>query len=60
MVYKKNLSQKYIFLIIIDKNLTLFLLSADHEHMIDLKHAIHVKEVNEAPAHEEHVLELHR
>jgi len=35
-------------------------ITADHEHMNDLKHAIHVKEVNEAPAHEEHVLELHR
>ena len=33
---------------------------ADHEHMIDLKHTIHVKEVAEAPAHELHVLELHR
>ena len=28
--------------------------------MNDLKHAIHVKEVVEAPAHEPHVLELHR
>ena len=28
--------------------------------MIDLKHTIHVKEVAEAPAHEQHVLELHR
>ena len=35
-------------------------ISADHEHMNDLKHAIHVKEVAEAPAHEQHVLELHR
>jgi hypothetical protein len=28
--------------------------------MEDLKHTIHVKEVVEAPAHEPHVLELHR
>jgi len=35
-------------------------ITADHEHMIDLKHTIHVKEVAEAPAHELHVLELHR
>jgi len=35
-------------------------ITADHEHMNDLKHTIHVKEVNEAPAHEPHVLELHR
>jgi len=35
-------------------------ITADHEHMIDLKHTIHVKEVVEAPAHEPHVLQLHR
>lgn len=35
-------------------------ITADHEHMEDLKHTIHVKEVVEAPAHEPHVLELHR
>ena len=34
--------------------------TADHEHMNDLKHTIHVVEVGEAPAHESHVLELHR
>ena len=34
--------------------------TADHEHMNDLKHTIHVVEVGEAPAHEQHVLELHR
>ena len=28
--------------------------------MNDLKHVIHVKEAGEAPAHEQHVLELHR
>ena len=38
----------------------MFCIVADHEHMMDLKHTIHVKEVNEAPAHEPHVLELHR
>ena len=35
-------------------------ITADHEHMEDLKHVIHVKEAGEAPAHEQHVLELHR
>jgi hypothetical protein len=35
-------------------------ITADHEHMQDLKHVIHVKEAAEAPAHEQHVLELHR
>ena len=34
--------------------------TTDHEHMNDLKHTIHVVEVGEAPAHESHVLELHR
>jgi len=34
--------------------------TADSEHMSDLKHTIHVVEVGEAPAHESHVLELHR
>jgi len=34
--------------------------TADHEHMNELKHTIHVVEVGEAPAHEQHVLELHR
>jgi len=34
--------------------------TADHEHMNDLKHTIHVVEVGDAPAHEQHVLELHR
>jgi len=35
-------------------------ITADEEHMTDLKHTIHVKELVEAPAHEQHVLELHR
>jgi len=35
-------------------------ITADHEHMNELKHTIHVVEVGEAPAHEQHVLELHR
>jgi len=34
--------------------------TADQEHMNDLKHTIHVAEVGEAPAHESHVLEMHR
>lgn len=35
-------------------------ITSDKEHMEDLKHTIHVKEVVEAPAHEHHVLALHR
>lgn len=35
-------------------------ITADKQHMEDLKHAIHVHEVDVAPAHEHHVLALHR
>jgi len=35
-------------------------ITADKQHMEELKHTIHVKEVAEAPAHEHHVLALHR
>lgn len=34
--------------------------TADKQHMEDLRHAIHVKEVAEAPAHENHVIALHK
>lgn len=35
-------------------------ITSDKEHIEELHHAIHVKEVMEAPAHENHVLALHR
>ncbi|XP_064635163.1 uncharacterized protein KIAA2013 homolog isoform X2 [Lineus longissimus] len=35
-------------------------ITSDKVHMEELKHAIHVKEIVEAPAHEHHVLALHR
>ncbi|CAG9126427.1 unnamed protein product [Plutella xylostella] len=35
-------------------------ITADKQHMEDLRHAIHVKEVIEAPAHEDHVIALHK
>jgi len=35
-------------------------ITSDYEHMRELKHTIHVKEVNDAPAHEHHVIELHK
>merc|ERR1712071_74924 len=35
-------------------------ITSDKQHMEDLKHTIHVKEVAEAPAHEDHVLALHK
>ncbi|XP_055540844.1 uncharacterized protein KIAA2013 homolog [Wyeomyia smithii] len=35
-------------------------ITSDKAHMEDLRHAIHVKEVVEAPAHEHHVIALHK
>ncbi|KAG1683769.1 hypothetical protein GQR58_009770 [Nymphon striatum] len=35
-------------------------ITSDKEHMMLLKHALHVKEVMEAPAHEHHVIALHK
>ncbi|XP_022120733.2 uncharacterized protein KIAA2013 homolog [Pieris rapae] len=35
-------------------------ITADKQHMEDLKHAIHVHEVIEAPPHESHVIALHK
>lgn len=34
--------------------------TADELHMTELKHAIHVKEIAEAPAHENHIIAIHR
>ncbi|XP_065569832.1 uncharacterized protein KIAA2013 homolog [Artemia franciscana] len=35
-------------------------ITSDKVHMEELKHAIHVREINEAPAHEQHVIALHK
>ncbi|XP_030383589.1 uncharacterized protein KIAA2013 homolog [Scaptodrosophila lebanonensis] len=35
-------------------------ITEDKQHMEELHHAIHVKEVVEAPAHEQHVIALHK
>lgn len=35
-------------------------ITADKQHMEELKHTIHVTEVVEAPAHEHHIIALHR
>lgn len=35
-------------------------ITSDKQHMDDLRHAIHVKEINLAPAHEHHVIFLHK
>lgn len=34
--------------------------TADHDHISELKHTIHVKEISLAPAHEQHVIHMHR
>jgi len=35
-------------------------ITSDYQHMQELKHTIHVKEVVDAPAHEHHVMALHK
>jgi len=35
-------------------------ITSDYQHMQELKHTIHVKEVVHAPAHEHHVIALHK
>ncbi|KAK6191702.1 hypothetical protein SNE40_003319 [Patella caerulea] len=35
-------------------------ITADKQHMTDLKHIIHVTTIEEAPAHEHHVIALHK
>ncbi|GAB6026641.1 hypothetical protein CHUAL_013048 [Chamberlinius hualienensis] len=35
-------------------------ITSDKKHMEELKHTIHVQEVGEAPAHEHHIIALHR
>jgi len=35
-------------------------ITSDYTHMQELKHAIHVKELVIAPAHEHHVIALHK
>lgn len=35
-------------------------IASNKEHIEELRHAIHVKEVIEAPAHEHHIIALHK
>lgn len=52
---------KKVFPVKLTEPLTAILyITTDKEHMEDLRHAIHVKEVVEAPAHEHHVIALHK
>ena len=53
--------EKKIFPVKLTEPLTSILyITADKQHMEDLRHAIHVKEIVEAPAHEHHVIFLHK
>lgn len=38
----------------------LLYITSDKEHIGELKHSIHVKEISEAPAHEHHTIALHQ
>lgn len=53
--------EKRIFPVKLTEPLTSILyITSDKQHMEDLRHAIHVKEIAEAPAHEHHVIFLHK
>lgn len=53
--------EKRIFPVKLTEPLTSILyITSDKQHMEDLRHAIHVKEIVEAPAHEHHVIFLHK
>lgn len=56
------LSQSYTsFPVKLTKPLTAVLyITSDHQHMQDLRSALHVHEVDEAPAHDHHVMALHK
>lgn len=53
--------EKKMFPVKLTEPLTAILyIASDKEHIEELHHAIHVKEVVEAPAHEHHVIALHK
>lgn len=52
--------RKYFPVKLTDPLTAILYITADKQHMEDLRHAIHVKEVVEAPAHEHHVIALHK
>lgn len=53
--------EKKVFPVKLTEPLTSILyITSDKQHMEDLRHAIHVKEIIEAPAHEHHVIFLHK
>ncbi|XP_077296432.1 uncharacterized protein KIAA2013 homolog [Arctopsyche grandis] len=53
-------SRKYFPVKLTDPITPVLYVTSDKQHMEDLQHAIHVKEVVLAPAHEHHVIALHR
>lgn len=53
--------EKKIFPVKLTEPLTSILyITSDKQHMEDLRHAIHVKEIVEAPPHEHHLIFLHK
>ena len=58
---KLSLEKEVQFPVKITEPLTPILyITHDRQHVLELKHAIHVKEVAVAPAHETHIIALHR
>lgn len=53
-------SRKFFPVKLTDPITAVLYITSDKQHMEDLRHAIHVKEVVLAPAHEHHVIALHR
>lgn len=52
--------RKYLPVKLTEPLTAILYITADKQHMEDLRHAIHLKEVVEAPAHENHVIALHK
>lgn len=53
-------ARKYFPVKLTDPLTAILYITSDKQHMEDLRHAIHVKEVALAPAHEHHVIALHK
>lgn len=52
--------RKYFPVKLTDPLTAILYITADQQHMEELRHAIHVVEVAEAPAHENHVIAMHK
>lgn len=53
-------SQKQFAVKLTDPLTSILYITADKQHIEDLRHALHVKEVVEAPAHQSHLIALHK